>query len=119
MKVNIAIKLWNKTINMNSKLNMNTIVILRQIVFNVIFLYYGRWKEDNYWQYLDITSSTLKAWLDYDRSHVTDTVLSEFNKLLDETRTEDYAFLSPIQLQCLSRCYLYKAEHVCYKKSIC
>ncbi|RCH84255.1 hypothetical protein CU097_006837 [Rhizopus azygosporus] len=29
MKVNIAIKLWNKTINMNSKLNMNTIVIFQ------------------------------------------------------------------------------------------
>ncbi|KAL4209853.1 hypothetical protein AB4K20DRAFT_1905459 [Rhizopus microsporus] len=79
MKVNIAIRLWNKTINMNRKLNMNTIAIcrknmnenyidnieslVRQIVFNVIFLYHGRWKEDNYWQYLDITSSTLKAWL--------------------------------------------------------
>ncbi|CAO3691007.1 unnamed protein product [Rhizopus microsporus] len=122
-----AIRLWNKTINMNRKLNMNTIAIcrknmnenyidnieslVRQIVFNVIFLYHGRWKEDNYWQYLDITSSTLKAWLDYDILHVTDTVLSEFNKLLDETHTEDYAFLSPIQLKCLSRCYLYRAEH--------
>ncbi|EIE91741.1 hypothetical protein RO3G_16452 [Rhizopus delemar RA 99-880] len=37
--------------------------IVKNIVFQIIHVHNGNWKDDNYWQYLDITSACLKAWL--------------------------------------------------------
>ncbi|KAG1373894.1 hypothetical protein G6F61_009796 [Rhizopus arrhizus] len=86
--------------------------IVKNIVFQIIHVHNGNWKDDNYWQYLDIASACLKAWLDCDKLEFTEAIMNELLNLLSSSELSvSEAFLSLTQLRCLSRCYLYKADY--------
>ncbi|KAI9278004.1 hypothetical protein BY458DRAFT_554021 [Sporodiniella umbellata] len=97
-----AIDLWNQIPSTNNPADTDIIAM-------------RKWKLDNFWQYMNITSSTLKSCLvlynyaDYDQTTYTEKIFKEAEALCSE-KSENES-LSSDQLKFLLRSYLYQSEY--------
>ncbi|KAI7900431.1 uncharacterized protein BX663DRAFT_517550 [Cokeromyces recurvatus] len=114
-----AIQLWNKTIqiklDLNNKQVLKILAILKSICFHILHKN-TLWKTEYKWEYLQLTTSLFKLWLDCDHSHHSRTELSlimseikRFNQ--DYYQTEHIQCLASFQIKTLLRSYMYQSEY--------
>ncbi|KAI9487516.1 MAG: hypothetical protein EXX96DRAFT_647164, partial [Benjaminiella poitrasii] len=100
-------------IDLKNRQALRTLAMLKDVCF-YIFYTNKFWKKEYKWNYLQLTTSLFKLWLDCSESiHMADLTLliDEMKQLNDDYQMDNAKSLTSFQIKTLLRSYMYQSEY--------